>query len=248
VERALNNYAKYILFTIDKQKSLSYFKSLLEKYSIKYYKKQMHSIRKFLIHLGVDWAQDIELPSDPIYYPKRINQQMIQQTLSYFEGHQYFKQIRAIILLGASSGMRAEEMYQLNPEDIDVENRMVHINHNPTNGQTTKTFQSRISFFTKEAEEAYNDYLSFFHNGCGLDRLFSQTHMIHLFRNAPIKVKDLRKFFSQNWDRLAGPTGVKRLLMGHSLKSDIDLQHYNSQSEEDLKKIYDRVMNDTPII
>ncbi len=208
----------------------------------------MHSIRKFLIHLGVDWAQDIELPSDPIYYPKRINQQMIQQTLSYFEGHQYFKQIRAIILLGASSGMRAEEMYQLNPEDIDVENRMVHINHNPTNGQTTKTFQSRISFFTKEAEEAYNDYLSFFHNGCGLDRLFSQTHMIHLFRNAPIKVKDLRKFFSQNWDRLAGPTGVKRLLMGHSLKSDIDLQHYNSQSEEDLKKIYDRVMNDTPII
>ncbi len=32
--------------------------------------------------------------------------------------------------------------------------------------------------------------------------------------------------------------------MGHSLKGDIDLMHYNTQSEGDLKKIYDRAMND----
>jgi len=32
VERALNNYAKYILFTIDKRKSLLYFKTLKQKY------------------------------------------------------------------------------------------------------------------------------------------------------------------------------------------------------------------------
>jgi len=31
--------------------------------------------------------------------------------------------------------------------------------------------------------------------------------------------------------------------MGHSLKGDVDLMHYNCQSEEDLKKIYDKVMN-----
>jgi len=30
--------------------------------------------------------------------------------------------------------------------------------------------------------------------------------------------------------------------MGHSLKGDVDLNHYNVQSEEDLKKIYDNVM------
>jgi len=243
VERALNNYAKYILFTIDKQKSLSYFKSLLEKYSIKYYKKQMHSIRKFLIHLGVDWAQDIELPSDPIYYPKRINQQMIQQTLSYFEGQQYFKQIRAIILLGASSGMRAEELYQLNPDDIDIENRVVHINHNPSKGQTTKTQRSRVSFFDIVTQGTLYEYLAYFNNGGKLDKLFSQTHMTHLFREAPIKVKELRKCFSQEWDRRGGPTSIKKILMGHSLKGDIDLMHYNCQNEEDLKSIYDKIMN-----
>ncbi|GAG67637.1 unnamed protein product [marine sediment metagenome] len=31
--------------------------------------------------------------------------------------------------------------------------------------------------------------------------------------------------------------------MGHSLKGDVDLMHYNYQSEEDLKQIYDKVMN-----
>ncbi|KYK24478.1 hypothetical protein AYK25_09765 [Thermoplasmatales archaeon SM1-50] len=243
VNHYLKNYLLYLDYKIDKTKSILYFKQIKEKYAIATYKKQMYQIIKFLTHFGIDWAKDIELPSDPFYYPKRINQQMIQQTLSLFQGHQYFKQIKALVLLGASSGMRAEEMYQLNPEDIDIENRIIHINHNPSNGQTTKTFQSRVSFFTKEAEEAYIEYLAYFHNDCGLERLFSQTHMIHLFRNAPIRAKDLRKFFSQEWDRRGGPTSIKKILMGHSLKGDVDLMHYNCQSEEDLKKIYDRVMN-----
>jgi len=30
--------------------------------------------------------------------------------------------------------------------------------------------------------------------------------------------------------------------MGHSLNGDVDLMHYNCQSEEDLKLIYDKVM------
>jgi integrase/recombinase XerD len=139
--------------------------------------------------------------------------------------------------------MRAEEMYQLNPKDIDIENRIVHINHNPITGQTTKTQQSRISFINNDAKEAFIDYLSFFHNGSGLERLFSQTHIIHLFRNAPIRTKDLRKYFSQQWDRRGGPTSIKKVLMGHSLKGDVDLMHYNAQSPEDLKAIYDKVMN-----
>ena len=35
----------------------------------------------------------------------------------------------------------------------------------------------------------------------------------------------------------------KKILMGHSLKGDVDLMHYNAQSPDDLKKIYDKVMN-----
>lgn len=64
-----------------------------------------------------------------------------------------------------------------------------------------------------------------------------------MFKDSPIHVKDLRKYFSQEWDRRGGPTSTKKIVMGHSLKKDVDLMHYNYQSEEDLKKIYDRVMS-----
>jgi hypothetical protein len=57
-----------------------------------------------------------------------------------------------------------------------------------------------------------------------------------------IRVKDFRKYFSQEWDRRGGPTNIKKILMGHSMHGDVDLMHYNCQSEEDLKKIYDKVM------
>ena len=71
----------------------------------------------------------------------------MKDALSFFENHEYFKQIKAIVLLGCSSGMRVEELYQLTLEDIDIPNRDVRINHNPDTGQSTKTKRSRISFF-----------------------------------------------------------------------------------------------------
>jgi len=58
-----------------------------------------------------------------------------------------------------------------------------------------------------------------------------------------VKIKDFRKYFSQEWDRRGGPTSIKKILRGHSLKGDVDLMHYNAQSPEDLKKIYDKVMS-----
>ena len=75
----------------------------------------------------------------------------------------------------------------------------------------------------------------------GTDKLFPERQIQKLFENAPIRVKDLRKFFSQEWDRRGGSTAIKKILMGHSLRNDVDLMYYNHQSEEDLKAIYDRV-------
>jgi len=98
-------------------------------------------------------------------------------------------------------------------------------------------------FFTEEAKQVMQDYLQFYNCHKKLTNLFSKSHMSRTFKDAPIQVKDLRKFFSQEWDRRGGPTSIKKILMGHSLKGDVDLMHYNCQSEEDLKKIYDRVMS-----
>ena len=140
--------------------------------------------------------------------------------------------MKALILLGISSGLRSEELYQLKEEDIDLNNRLVCVNHNPSNGQSTRTKRSRVSFFTVETEKVLREYLKNRN-----PTLFAQTTCSRAFRNAPIRVKDLRKHFSQEWDRRRGPTSIKKILMGHSLKGDVDLMHYNCQSEEDLKNI-----------
>ena len=182
------------------------------------------------------------------YIPKYIKREDISDTLAYFKDNDYYIQLKSLILLGISSGLRAEELYQLNLDDIDLENRIVNINHNPQNGQSTKTKYSRISFFDDKAKQVLSEYLPYFNSDIHLRLLFSQSHITRLFRDAPIQVKDLRKFFSQEWDRSGGPTSIKKILMGHSLKGDVDLMHYNAQSPEDLKKIYDKVMNNNQSI
>jgi integrase/recombinase XerD len=83
------------------------------------------------------------------------------------------------------------------------------------------------------------------YNSNKLITLFPQRTIERAFKDSPIRVKDLRKAFSQEWTRRHGDTGVKKILMGHSLKGDVDLMHYNYQSEEDLKAIYDKVMKKT---
>ena len=197
VDRALKKYKKYILSVVDKKKSIKYFNKLQRECSISYYKKQMYQILKFLKHLKFDWAEDIKLPKNPVYTPSRFSNKDIEETLFYFKDNPHFLQIKALILLGSSSGLRAEELYQLNPEDIDLQKRIVHVNHNPEKGQTTTTQHSRVSFFNNEALSTLEEYLSYFNNGCTYSRLFPQTTITRLFSKAPIRVKHFRKYFSQ---------------------------------------------------
>ena len=195
----------------------------------------------------MQWTEEIHLLPEPAYYPKHVSKDDIVSTLKYFENDEYTLRFKALILLGMSTGMRAEELYQLSPEDIDSNNRCIRINHNPNNGQSTKTKQSGISFYTKDTHKILNEYLKYFDSNNSLTKLFPKRWMEGKFRNTPIRVKHLRKFFSQEWDKRGGPTSIKKILMGHSLKGDVDLMHYNAQSEEDLKRIYDKIMGENGI-
>ena len=118
----------------------------------------MYQIKKFLRHNDVEWANGIRLPPDPDYTPKRLTSDDISATLEYFKDDIYYERNRAIILLGYTSGLRAEELYKLTPNDIDLDNRIVHIRHDPQNNHSTKTRKSRVSFFTSKVKDALNDY------------------------------------------------------------------------------------------
>jgi integrase/recombinase XerD len=242
VNRYLTGYLQHTSHRIDKSKSLQYFAYLKDNYSISTYRKVTYQILKFLRHLKIGWTDEIKLPPDPFYLPTYISRDMIESAIDYFRGHDYNIRFKALIRLGADTGLRAEELYQLTSEDIDIVNRTIHVNHNPQNGQSTKTKQSRVSFFTNSTKGTLLEYLNFLDASSNLSSLFPQRWIEKKFRDAPIKVKQLRKYFSQEWDRRGGPTPLKKILMGHSLKGDVDLMHYNYQSEEDLKQIYDKVM------
>jgi len=243
IEVFITEYLDYIEWEIDKTKTLQYFECIKEKYSIASYRKCLYQIRKFLEYLGVNWSNKLNPPPEPECLPKHMTHNTIKDVLAYFDDHEYSKQAKAIILLGCSSGMRPQEIFQLRPEDIDIDNRIVRINHNPNNGQSTKTKRSRVSFFTSDAQDALINYLSSYDDKLNPKCLFYQWHIERIFRPSSFHVKDLRKYFSQEWDRRGGPTSIKKILMGHSLKGDVDLMHYNYQSEDDLKMIYDRVMS-----
>ncbi|KYK21572.1 hypothetical protein AYK25_08015 [Thermoplasmatales archaeon SM1-50] len=125
-----------------------------------------------------------------------------------------------------------------------MEKRTISVYHDPLNGQTTKTKKSRITYFNEGTKEAISRYLDIYQkNNNRYQHLFTKSQCIIALTNTPIRVKDLRKYFSQEWDRRGGPTSIKKILMGYSVRNDVDLMHYNAQSPEDLKKIYDRIMN-----
>ena len=239
IEYVLEHYFESMEWRIDETKTLHYLEQLKNNYSTCSYRKRVLQIRKFLKENNIIWADQIKIPAEPVGLPKRFTLDDIHNTLSYFDNHPNRLQMQTVTLLGATTGMRAEEIYQLNYEDFDFNNNLVKIQFDPDHDRTVKNCQARISFFNDETKELLLDYFDYFNNGSDLNYLFGLSHVQRTFADAPIMVKDLRKFFSQEWDRRGGPTSIKKMLMGHS--GDVDSIHYNAQSEEDLKKIYDKV-------
>jgi len=79
------------------------------------------------LFLKVDWANDIKPPAEPQYIPKRVTESELNDTISYFNDSEFYDQLNAVILLGSNSGIRPEELYQLDIKDIDIEGRTLYI-------------------------------------------------------------------------------------------------------------------------
>ena len=164
IRRYLIDYLEYVGWKANKEKTLLYLKDIIKKYPTTYYRKRVYQIRKFLLYINYEWATKIRLPPEPEYQVKRVTLKDIENTIDKVTISKLSEKYIALIKLGATSGLRAEELYQLKPEDIDIENRMVYVNHNPNNGQTTKTKMSRVSFFNEYAKQSLEDYLQFYYN------------------------------------------------------------------------------------
>ncbi len=219
-------------------------------------RKHVLLIKQFLKFIGADEvANQIKLPKVPKRRKRVIKPIHIQSLLAEVDEKitkEHLRlRLRSAILLSTTSGIRAEELYRLRLEDIDIENRTIYIR-----AEIAKDYEDRVTFFNLEAQEALLEYLNTKPNP---DKLFSGKSIQYHFSklNTKLRMKDMRKFFSQQSDRLGMPTAIKKILMGHVVSdeefviprgSDVDLSHYDFQDEEELKKIYDKYWKDFRIL
>jgi len=178
----------------------------------------------------------LKIIPEPSYKPQRVEENEVMAALEFFEEHPLKLQFQALILLGASSGMRPSELYKLSLDDINLRSRTVQIRH-------SKTGNGRITFFNKQCKKYLAAYIEEFKHNRQLKCLFGSQHIALNFKHAPIQVKDLRKNFAQTWTKRNGNFIALEQLLGHSIKKNVTMNHYALLNDAELKSIYDEVMN-----
>lgn len=141
--------------------------------------------------------------------------------------------IKVAVLIAATSGLRTEELYKLTLNNVDLGNRTIFLE-----AEITKDFEDRITFFSEEAKVALLDYLKI--RKSKTPRLFSESNIRRAFRqlDTNLRIKHMRKFFSQQSNILGMFTTIKKILIGYVVRndeylaSDIDLGHYDFQDEK----------------
>ncbi len=238
------NFLKACSYKLTDNRIIIYINELKEEFEPKTVRNKLIRIRKFLKFINHPLANDIQLPKLPKRRKNVIKVEHIRNLLNVVEklDEPYKSKLRGAILLTATSGLRAGELYKLRLKDIDVESRIIHVR-----AEIAKDYEDRVTFFSEEAKEALVDYLNIAEDQyCLFSKKSLNYHLGKL--NTNLRIKHMRKFFSQQSDRLGMPTAVKKILMGHSLRGDVDLSHYDFQDDEELKKIYDCYWKDFRIL
>ncbi|OUJ19344.1 XerD/XerC family integrase [Methanonatronarchaeum thermophilum] len=198
--------------------------------------KDIQMIKQFLKDQNIEWGKKIKRPTIERKKPKIVNKEDIIQLINKLKEvdveQKYFYRAKTAIILSAVSGMRPWEIYRLNWEDIDLENRIINLP-----AKKTKTREERTVIFNKEAQTHLKNHKKNFPNQAfNKKTIYTLTNKIN--PKPETKLKHCRKYFSQQWDRQGLPTSIKEMLMGHF--GTIDLTNYNNQTPENLKKIYDK--------
>ncbi|RLI82729.1 site-specific integrase [Archaeoglobales archaeon] len=242
-------------YNLEDKRVINYINRLKSRFAPGTARKHVLRIRAFLKFIDHPLANQIELPKVPRKRRKLVikveHLRALIKEIDEKLSDPYRLKLKSAILLSATSGLRAEELYRIRLEDLDIENRTIYVR-----AEIAKDYEDRVTFFSKEAQAVLDEYLNTFKPS---NPLFSKKSILHQFSklDTRLRIKHMRKFFSQQSDRLGMPTAIKKMLMGHVLSdeefviprgSDVDLSHYDFQDEEELKKIYDKYWKDFKIL
>lgn len=201
------------------------------------YRKKYFQLRRFLRDaLELNYLDKVRLPRVTNPQVKVVTEKDIKNAIEYFSKSKCYLRHRAFILLMSSSGLRPSEAFQLTTKDIDLANRTIYVRHDSTHH--VKIGNARITFFNEQTRLVLERYIKQNRYRC----LWNASSSSRAWRHAPIKIKDMCKYFSQEFVRRGSNQAVKELLLGHSTNGSVDAMHYLALSEDDLKQIYDKVM------
>jgi integrase len=240
VKRFLDRYLNFCNGDFSLNKTIEYLSMLKDNCDIAYYNKQFFQLKKFLLFLEFSWANKLPLPKQKHYEACKITNEQFDSAIKLLNND---LQMKALFLLGRSSGLRPFELYQLELQDIDIENRTIHVNRN--DGKTTKNVGSiRDAFFDFETQTALKQYLNFFRSQFKYDRLFSITTVNKKLKGTGFSLKNTRHLFARNCTLKGVPSGVIKRFMGHSIKNDVLESNYTYITNQDLKRLYDKYFVD----
>ncbi|KXA90832.1 hypothetical protein AKJ57_03540 [candidate division MSBL1 archaeon SCGC-AAA259A05] len=232
----LKKLGKAVNWNCDINDITEYLNNRREEVSTRTLADEIQIIKQFFKDLGIQWIDRIKKPKVRKQKPKIIKKEDIQDFIEELSTadveKKYFYRAKTAVILSAVSGMRPWEIYRLEWENINIENRTIRLP-----AEKTKTKEERIVIFNQEAKRHLDKLKELFPS-----QPFS-TKTIYLLTGdmkpkPELKLKHCRKYFSQTWDREGLPTSIKEMLVGHF--GSVDLRNYNGQSAEDLKEIYDK--------
>jgi len=180
--------------------------------------------------LDVPWLKKLPLPKPKHYEAFKVTDEQFDSIIKSFNND---LQMKALLLLGRSSGLRAFELYQLDLDSIDIDNRIVHVNRQ--NGKTTKNIGSiREAYFDIETQTILKQYLDYFQSQFKHDKLFSMQTITKKLKGTGFCLKNTRHLFARNCALKGVPSGIIKRWLGQSVKSDVLESNYTFLSSEDL--------------
>jgi len=226
-----------------------YLEILKREYSVSFYRKNITYLKKLFRIAGIDLAESLKAPAGfnvdltIVTVDDIKNLLQLIDTLHLSSRFEDWKKDQFIVamLLMAVTGMRVSELARVPLKDIDLENRRIYLNTSQT-----KTRQSRVVFFTEELQELLQEYIQTYKPNLQ-EPLVTVPQMQRPFRRkSPLKSqklrpKHMRKFFAQEWDRRNGNATIKKLIMGHSIRYDINALHYSHHTVDELQDAYDKI-------
>ncbi|ALM76044.1 hypothetical protein TBCH5v1_2143 [Thermococcus barophilus] len=248
-EATKETQGKYI-FTMKDLKD--YLNTLRSTYSVSFYRKNITYLKKLFRIAGIELAESLKAPTEfnvdsTIVTVDDINQfiQLVDSLhiSNHFEDQKRDQFVTAMLLM-AVSGMRVSELERVPLKEIDFENRRIYLKT-----YQTKTRQTRVTFFTQEVQELLEDYIRTYNPNMNqplatipqMQRPFRRKSSL---RNQKLRPKHMRKFFAQEWDRRNGNATIKKLLMGHSIRYDINALHYSHHTVDELQESYEKIFGD----